>query len=201
MLMIGRKLLASGALTFKKWVIGDSEIDYTFASNTDFDLTESMILRPKDLNPNIKYPVLPTENASTQYNNIGTIVPIEVKVRNTAIERGLFSGNTTTGFTAKTDYNSVIQNKLKIDLTDVNGGTTIAVKQDTGFSLYSEPIIGDYLFIQWNVSAKRKNARSSDNGAGKSAAAGFVDPHGQHGHLDGDSPLLKRCGWCHGYKW
>jgi hypothetical protein len=146
---IGRKLLASGALTFKKWVIGDSEIDYTFASNTDFDLTESMILRPKDLNPNIKYPVLPTENASTQYNNIGTIVPIEVKVRNTAIERGLFSGNTTTGFTAKTDYNSVIQNKLKIDLTDVNGGTTIAVKQDTGFSLYSEPIIGDYLFIQW----------------------------------------------------
>lgn len=146
---IGRKLLASGALTFKKWVIGDSEIDYTYASNTNFDLSESIILRPKDLNPNIKYPVLPTDSSTSPYTNISNIVPIEVKIRNTAIERGLFSGNTTTGFTAKTDYNSVIQNKLKIDLTDVNGGTSIAVKQDTGFSLYSEPIVGDYLFIQW----------------------------------------------------
>ncbi len=145
---IGRKLLASGALTFNQWVLGDSEIDYTYGANTGFDLTESIILRPKDKNPNIKYPILASENG-TPFNVLPPLTPVETRVRNTAKVRGFFTGNTANGFTALTTSQYVVQNKLKIDLSTVTGGTTLKISQDTGYVYYAEPLIGDLLFVDW----------------------------------------------------
>ena len=44
---IGRKKLATGQLTFNKWAVGDSEIDYGYVSPNQPGVDEQ-ILRPKD---------------------------------------------------------------------------------------------------------------------------------------------------------
>ena len=142
---IGRKNLASGTLTFDKWSLGDSEIDYTYCLNTDFDPVESIILRPKDKNPNIKYSIKSSDSATDAFNVLSPIIPVETRIRNSATERGFFNGNTTNCFTAKTSSDIVIQNKLKINLNQVTGSTSITIKQDTGFTLISEPLLGDYV--------------------------------------------------------
>jgi len=47
---IGRLLLASGKLTFRKIELGDSEIDYNYIRENSDDVSGSdfLILRPKD---------------------------------------------------------------------------------------------------------------------------------------------------------
>ncbi len=144
-----RKLLASGNLTFGSWVLGDSEIDYKYVADTQIDPSEFVIQRPLDRNPQIKYPVYPTDSSSTPNNLISAIVPVEVRVRNTAKERGFFSGNTINGFSAFTSSAYVIQDKLKIDLSTITGGTSIAIKQDSGFVFVSEPLLNDFVYINW----------------------------------------------------
>lgn len=145
---IGRKMITSGALNYSTWAIGDSEIDYTFSSNAGIDPSEQYILKPLDKNPVLKYPLFSNDGNTSQYNPLGTIVPVETRVRNSATERGFFSGSSG-NFMIKSNHSYTIQNKLKIDLNTVTGGTTVQIKQDTGFSFIEEPMIGDYVYVSW----------------------------------------------------
>lgn len=145
----GRKLLASGKLTFNKWGIGDSEMDYQFAEDNGFDLTKTITLRPKDKYPPLKYIIPPTENSVNSLRNISQIIPIEVRVRNSADERGFFTGNTSDGFTAKTTDSFVKQDNIVIPLSSATGSNTVQFRQGSGFTLKNEPAINEYVFISW----------------------------------------------------
>ena len=95
----GREKLAQGKLDYKFWALGDSEINYNReaivdANPTDVTLSAStMIMRPQDKQPNLKYFV---STGSTFLNTLtaGNIQTIKAVIDNEATPRGFFSGTT-----------------------------------------------------------------------------------------------------------
>ena len=142
---IGRQLLASGALTFKRIEFGDSEVDYNFLRDFDNTIagTDLSIMRPKDANPIIKYPipVLDTDTTETKadINKIASTVRLVV---NTAKQRGFFTGSTSAGFTAFTS-STYIQNKVTVATSAVTGGTVITLPSIANITA------GTMLLIDW----------------------------------------------------
>jgi hypothetical protein len=138
---IGRKLLASGALNYTYYALGDSEIDY----RSIYDLSNSQILRPKDSNPDIKCKIPPI-SVDDLFKTIPTIIPVEVKVVNTAKERGLFTG-TTGNYSAQTNSTYCYSTGI-ISGTSVTGGTSISIEND-GSLISQEPGVGTYMLVKW----------------------------------------------------
>ena len=139
---IGRLLLSNGTLTFKKLEFGDSEIDYTLIRNNTALLgTEFIVLRPKDANPNIKYPIPILDNSPDTKTNI-SLQSFPNQVVNTAIQRGFFTGSTSAGFTAITASTHVL------GITTVN---TSSVSGTNQFSLASVTNItaDTMLLVDW----------------------------------------------------
>lgn len=126
---LGRSKLAMGQLTFNSWAIGDSEVNYNREEVVEDNPSEpaysekSKILRPKDIQPNIRYYV--SSNAGT-FNDISgaNISVVKALVNNKAVERGFFSGTTGTSFVTLTtsDY---VKSYNTIPNTSVTGGTII----------------------------------------------------------------------------
>jgi hypothetical protein len=118
---IGRLLLSNGTLTFKKLEFGDSEIDYTLIrdGNTVLLGTEFIVLRPKDANPNIKYPI-PILDALPDTKTSITLKSSPSLVENTAIQRGFFTGSTSAGFTAITS-STYILGITTVNISGVSG--------------------------------------------------------------------------------
>ncbi len=149
---IGRKLLASGSLTFSGWAFGDTEIDYT-ENNIDDDnieLSQTAIGSPKDKNPNIRYFITETDTSSN-INQLPAVIPVEAKIFNTAEPRGFFSSDTissTPTFFINEDY--VKQPHIEVELSSVVGTSTLNLLQAPEYgSNTNEPAIGDYLLINW----------------------------------------------------
>jgi hypothetical protein len=142
---IGRQLLASGSLTFKKIEFGDSEVDYDFLRDFEntIDGMDLSIMRPKDANPNIKYsiPISETSTAITKSDINAPGIDIRL-ITNTAKQRGFFTGSTTNGFTALTS-STYIQNMFTIEISAVTGGTILTVPSVTNISP------GTMLLIDW----------------------------------------------------
>lgn len=144
----GRELLSRGQLTFSKFAIGDSEIDYEFYKKIDFDPSNAAILRPVDNNPNIvsfvtqivdgdKYTILPSVVSNTQV------------ITNTAKARGFFNitGATTTIYS---DPAHVKQPHIAISISGVTGGNVLTLNQSSAYgSNPIEPVVGDYIMIKW----------------------------------------------------
>jgi hypothetical protein len=141
---IGRLLLASGNLTFKKIEFGDSEIDYNFLRFFDSTLTgsELSILRPKDANPIVKYPIPISETSTDTKIDINSVTPDIRLVVNTAKERGFFTGSTSSGFTAFTST-TYVKGFVKVEENSITGGTDIELTSVAGLS------VGDMLLIDW----------------------------------------------------
>jgi len=144
---VGRQQLALGQLNFTYWGIGDSEINYNRESIVDANPSDitlsatSMVLRPVDREPNIKYFITPSDSTS-QYQTINTSNMNVVKaiVNNEALERGFFI-NETSGFTTSLDsgltpYYQVVTNST------LTGGPDLTLTSTTGVS------IGDYLLLK-----------------------------------------------------
>ena len=94
----GRQKLATGQLTFSRWAVGDSEIDYGYVSPNQPGVS-AQILRPKDEQPNLKY-YLTTTNGDIKVNlNSSNINVLGITVNNPADERGFFTGTVTSGVT------------------------------------------------------------------------------------------------------
>ncbi len=142
---IGRQLLASGNLTFKKIEFGDSEVDYNFLRDFDTTIvgTDLSIMRPKDANPIIKYPipVLETDATGTK-SDINKLTPDIRLVVNTAKQRGFFTGSTSLGFTALTSTTYIL-NKFNVATSSVSGGTVLNVPSVTNITA------GTMLLIDW----------------------------------------------------
>lgn len=140
----GRELLSRGQLTFSKFAIGDSEMDYQFYDKIGFEPSNVPILRPVDNNPDIvsfitqsvegdKYTLLPSVVSNTQV------------ITNTAKLRGL-----TTGDTIFSDPAHVKQPHIEISISEVTGGDTLNLRQSSAYGANpTEPVVGDYLMVRW----------------------------------------------------
>jgi len=71
----GRRLLSLGLLTFDTFRLGDSEIDYSTLGSS-YDISLENIIRAKAENPDLKTPLLPTANATSNYLSIPTLSPV-----------------------------------------------------------------------------------------------------------------------------
>jgi hypothetical protein len=149
---IGRKLLSQGRLTFDKWALGDSEIDYGFNKKISFDAFQENILRPKDGNPKfLSYILKDSNDPTTNFTPLPTIVSNTNIITNTATERGFFT-ITGTSHNAKilTDPTHCKQPDMQINTNEASGGTKIRVRQaPTYISNITEPVVGDYLLVAW----------------------------------------------------
>lgn len=134
----GREKLAMGALNFSYWAAGDSEIDYKREDMLDtypYLSGTSKVLRPKDIQPDIKYFV---STGTSVLNPMTEIRTIKAVINNKADERGFFSGTTGDYDTLTTsDY---IKNSGTILNTSMTGGTKIIIT--------SGLIVGDFIMFK-----------------------------------------------------
>ena len=116
----GREQLAQGKLNFTHWAIGDSELNYNREAIVDANSNNvtlsatSVISRPVDREPNIKYFI--SQNNGDPFQSVDSSVLNVVKaiVNNEAKERGFFerSGSTFTTLSGSdlTTYSEIINN-------------------------------------------------------------------------------------------
>jgi hypothetical protein len=145
---VGRQQLALGQLNFANWSIGDSEINYNREEIVDENQDNatlsgsSMILRPVDRQPNIKYFITSNNSVSyTQPINASNMNVVKAIVNNEAQERGFFNNTGSTAFTTSllttlTPYNQPITN------TTITGGTSLVLSATTSIS------VGDYVMLK-----------------------------------------------------
>lgn len=145
----GREQLAQGKLNFTYWAVGDSELNYVREANVDANPTDvslsatSVVMRPVDREPNLKYFVKPS-NASSPLNTIDASVlnVIKAQVNNAAKERGFFSnsGGTYTTLTGSTytPFTTTVSNNV------LTGGTVLNISGATGSTIN----IGDLILLK-----------------------------------------------------
>jgi hypothetical protein len=86
---VGRYKLASGTLNYKFFALGDSEINYNYPTPSGLN-----ILKPKDNNPDIKYPLIPNESDPTNFFKTIDYQYVDKNIiTNTAKNRGFFTGS------------------------------------------------------------------------------------------------------------
>jgi hypothetical protein len=128
---IGREKLASGALNFSFWAIGDSEIDYNREEIVDDNPTvealsgSSIILRPKDRQPDIKY-FISTGDTVLNPLTSANLRTVKAVVNNQADERGFFSGITDSYETLT--GNTYMKATGFIQNTSLTGGTVVGIQ-------------------------------------------------------------------------
>ena len=142
----GRQKLAQGQLNFTYWGIGDSEINYDredIHDNNPNDQTlsgTSKILRPFDRQPDIKSYITATStnNANLNALNSSDISTIKAIVNNQAVERGFFSGDSTTFIT----YTGNTYTNGTGTVTSITGGTSLVIGTGNTFN------VGDLLLLK-----------------------------------------------------
>ena len=151
----GRELLSTGNLSFKYFVIGDSEMDYAFNKATGLNPFNANILRPVDTNPNIISFITKNLSGGTgnSYNVIPSIPASTYLVTNTVDSIGFF--NITTGATTFiVDGNHVKQPDVMIYMSGITGGTTLYLKKSPTYGTSgAEPVVGDLILIKWTLTA------------------------------------------------
>jgi hypothetical protein len=147
---IGRQLMSQGKLTFNKWAVGDSEIDYAFNKQINFDSFKANILRPKDNNPKmISFLKRDSSDDTSVYTSISSVVSNTNIITNTAIQRGFFT--VSSGITKViTDQTHCKQPDMMLYISGATGGNTVRIYKSPSYvSNINEPTIGDYIFIKW----------------------------------------------------
>jgi len=146
----GRELLSRGNLTFSKFGIGDSEIDYTFDNTIGFDIFNETILRPKDQNPKIVSFLEETVSGNTLIN-LPTVVSNTSIITNSAIERGFFqfTSGITSYYTLHSNVSYVKQTGATIYISGVTGGSNLLINKLSSAIITAEPVIGDYILVKW----------------------------------------------------
>lgn len=145
----GRQLLSTGQLTFSKFAIGDSEINYAFNEEINFPTFEQKIFAPADENPEIVNFIEQTVSGATMID-LPTVVSNTSIITNTARERGFFyeTGGT---FNLQDTNTYVKYTGGAIDISNATGGTQILVNQAPSYNA-TEPydlVVGDYMMVKW----------------------------------------------------
>jgi hypothetical protein len=142
----GRELLSKGQLNFKYYAIGDSEIDYDFNRNAEFNPFYSNILRPVDKNPK-QLSFIPRNLSGDPYNEISSVPSTPSTIVNQVQPIGFFNNNTSE-FLVDSDH--VKQPDIAIEISGITGGTTLKlIKAPTYQANQNEPKEGDLLLVKW----------------------------------------------------
>lgn len=141
----GRKKLASGKFNVTKFSVGDSEMNYSYYNNINYNKSNSLVLKPKDNIKDIRYKIKKYFNDE---NFLYNITPLSSK-RETKIdlEMGFFENENL--FKINTSLAKI--NNIFIDYSDINITTLrhVSIKQNNFFTFITEPEIGDYLMVNW----------------------------------------------------
>lgn len=147
----GRELLSKGKLTFKKFAIGDSEINYDYNNRNNFNPFNLNILKPKDKNPKMLSFITKTLSGDTINDIEGDVVSTPQTINNETKEFGFFeiiSGDTN----FLNDEMHVRQPDIMVELNSVTGGTKLKLlKSPKYLANVNEPNINDYILIKWTT--------------------------------------------------
>lgn len=143
----GRELLSTGNLTFSKFAVGDSEVDYNFiqyvTGNSNF-----YVLKPKDYNPNILSYVVKNDTGTTKYN-ISTINNNDLLITNTVNNYGLFNITGGSQYEILSNIKYVRNSNCSVSLNTLQGTRHLNIKQTTPIVGNSaEPEIGDIVMLK-----------------------------------------------------
>lgn len=87
----GREQLSKGNFNFKYFVVGDSEINYSFIKESNINSENILITRPIDNNPKILSPILEYRTSNIKgLNNINNITSIPSIIENSVNDVGFF---------------------------------------------------------------------------------------------------------------
>lgn len=151
----GRDMLSQGKLTFKYFVIGDSEIDYSFVNevktvNIEYTTFDSGILIPLDNNPDIiSFIPKNTSLSGNPYNLISSVPESNYQVINSVSSIGFFNSGCTAFLT---DSNHVKQPDAMVYMSGVTGGTKLHLKKASTYGTSGEePAVGDLVLVKWTL--------------------------------------------------
>jgi hypothetical protein len=146
----GRKKLASGNFNVTKFSLGDSEINYNYYNEINFNKNSSIVLSPKESIKDIRYKIKRYYNSDDLLYHI---FPLSSK-RETKINinTGFFNGTELYELAANTNFIYAKINKLKIDISDINNSNlrNLRIRQKDDFIFTIEPEIGDYILVNWS---------------------------------------------------
>ena len=135
---VGRYKLASGMLNYTYFAVGDSEINYNYPTPSGLN-----ILKPKDNNQDIKYPLIPNESDPTNFfKEIDYQYVDKNIITNTAKVRGFFTGDTT--------Y-SLYKNSFQTRTISYTPPTYVTITSGATSNSY-EPQVNDLVLISFNTS-------------------------------------------------
>lgn len=166
----GRELLASGALTFNTFKLGDSEIDYTTLGPT-YDITLNNVLRAKANQPEMKTFLLPTTTSTPNQAAYGItqLTALELVTTTQAPELGFFMTNSaSTEYSAYTTSSYVLQADSMIPLSGLTGCTDmVPVRKTTSYGTNTyEPSAGDFMLVKMSnnqLTATQKDGVIDEN--------------------------------------
>jgi len=142
----GREQLSKGQLNFKYYAIGDSEIDYDFNRNAEFNPFYSNILRPNDKNPK-QLSFIPRNLSGEPYNEISSVPSTPSTIVNQVQPIGFFNDNANE-FLVDSDH--VKQPDIAIEISGITGGTILKLKKAPTYQAnHNEPQEGDLLLVKW----------------------------------------------------
>lgn len=135
----GREQLSRGRLTYSKWAIGDSEVNYNREEVVDDNPTHpvlsatSRVIRPKEQNPDLRYFI--TDNVNENPLNDLTEANLSSKkliINNEAKERGFFERNGSIFDTKLTD--EFVTYTGSVVSSQFNGGDTLDIGSGATFN-------------------------------------------------------------------
>lgn len=134
---LGRNLLSQGKLNFTYFTVGDSEVNYNYPTPAGLN-----ILKPKDNNPDVKYPLIPNESLPTDYFKLIDYQYTDKNIiTNTAKQRGFFTGSTT---------NAITLYKQVLVTTSTNFLGSNSILGTTGGTMTYLPQVNDLVMISFS---------------------------------------------------
>ena len=157
----GRKKLSQGKLNLNLFQLGDSEMCYNCYTDVLTQSNGIYITEPKWNAQNIsnvvrernkmdvKYPIPISDANSGQTYGVLTPAPTEHRVYNTARQRGFFTGDTTTPYSAITTSEYMYSSNWCFPLSNMSGGTEMVLLSGSCNSIAYTPVVGDLIMVQY----------------------------------------------------
>jgi hypothetical protein len=147
----GRKKISQGKFNPTKFSVGDSEVNYKYFNDFEFNIEDTKVLSPIDRYKNIKHTIKANNEDQDDKYNIIVNSPQELIYYRDVDDIGFFNGVEYNHETYKTSQ-YIKQGDFRIDistLTTTNNKILNIRKTSSYGQNIQEPEIGDYILINW----------------------------------------------------
>jgi hypothetical protein len=149
---IGRKKIAEGKFNPTKFKIGDSEIDYKYFKDNEYEIEDSFILKPIDRNQHIKH-IIPNVSGDIINNyNIDEIISTPNEITKSLPNLGFFNGELYTSI-LKINPEFIKQPHLEINNSqlNINNNRTLIINDTDEYGpIINQIEISDYILVGWS---------------------------------------------------